>query len=217
MHEKTGKDMNVIIFGATGGIGHALVVQAVAGGHRVTAFIRAGGQTTDALVNATIATGDVIDPDAVRDAVKGQDAVLCALGAPLSSNADVRARGTANIVAAMHAGSVRRLICVSALGVADSRDMLPWTYKYVLIPLFMRKLYADHALQEQHITQSGLDWTIVRPGVLSDGPRTGTYRAGFTSQERPSSPKISRADVADFMIRELTANVHLHGYPCLAY
>lgn len=209
--------MNVIVFGATGGIGRALVAQAVAEDHRVTAFVRAGGQTGELPANATIVTGDVTDPDAVREAIKGHDAVLCALGAPLSSKAHVRARGTANIVTAMHSGGVRRLICVSALGVGDSRDMLPWSYKYVLIPLFMRKLYADHALQEQHITQSGLDWTIVRPGVLNDGPRTGTYRIGFTSEERPSSSKISRADVADFMIRELTANVHLHGTPCLAY
>lgn len=215
--QKLGGKMKVIIFGATGGIGRQLVTQTLALGHDVTAFARFRGGQAGLQNNVAIVAGDVTDAETVHDAIKGQNAVLCALGAPLSSKAQVRAHGTANIIAAMQKADVSRLICVSALGVGDSQDLLPWSYKYVIIPLFMRKLYADHSLQEQHLAQSGLNWTVVRPGVLNDGPKTGSYRIDFTSDNRPSSPKVSRADVADFMVKQLNTNAHIQQQLCLAY
>lgn len=186
-------------------------------GHDVTAFARSRAGQASSAGNVSTITGEVTDPDRVQEAIQDHDAVLCALGAPLSSRAQVRAQGTENIASGMQKAGVTRLICVSALGVGESRDLLPWHYRFVIIPLFMRRLYNDHTLQEHHITESGLDWTIVRPGVLSDGPRTGRYRIGFTREDRPSAPKVSRADVADFMVKELTANAHVHQRRCIAY
>lgn len=209
--------MRLCIIGATGGIGRELVKQSLDLSHEVTAFARSESTLGSLPNGARTVAGDVADLGAVRGVIDGQDAVLCALGAPLLDRSRIRARGTANIVAAMQRANVNRLICVSALGVGDSRDFLPWSHKYILIPLFMRRLYADHTQQEQLISESSLDWTIVRPGVLGDGPKTETFRAGFSVADRPLHPKISRADVAHFMLKQLESTTYVHQRPCLAY
>lgn len=80
----------------------------------------------------------------------------------------------------------------------------------------MRRLYAHHALSEQYVRLSSLDWTIVRSGSFTKGARTGTYRHGFTAANSPANPKISRADVADLMLKQLTDDTYLHKAPCVS-
>ncbi len=209
--------MKLTVFGATGGVGRQIVAQALEQGHQVTAFTRRPEKLDQSHGNLRVVAGDVLDPVAVMSAIEGQDGVLCALGMPLLNREKLRARGTKIIVRAMEETGVRRLICLSALGAGDSRDILPFHYKYLIIPLFMRRLYADHELQECHVKSSHLDWVIVRPGNFSNGRHTGCYRHGFTAADRSLKLKISRADVADFMLKKLADAADLYRTPSLSY
>jgi hypothetical protein len=117
----------------------------------------------------------------------------------------------------MEETGVKRFICLSALGVGDSRDLLPFHYKYLIIPLIMRHLYADHELQESYVKNSQLDWVIARSGSFLKGKHTGSYRHGFTATDKPVAPKISHADVADFLLKQLIDDTYLHKTPCISY
>ena len=208
--------MHVTIFGASGGVGRHLVAQALDQGHTVSAFTRDGARWGKVRAGLRIVEGDVLDERAVREAIAGSDAVLCALGMPLRSTAGLRARGTRVIVDAMEAAGVRRLVCLSALGSGDSRAVLPWYYRFLLAPLLMNRMFDDHEAQEEIVAASSLDWTLVRPGNFTDGPRTGAFRHGFTRYEGSLTLKIPRADVADFMLGQLTGRTYLHAAPALS-
>lgn len=208
--------MKLIIFGATGTVGRQLAEQALLQNHQVTVFVRNPAKFGKAHHNLRILKGDVLDADAVQQAVLGHDVVLCALGRPLMNKEKLRAKGTQNIVEAMQQTGAQRLICLSALGTAESRALLPMRYTHLLIPVFMRRLYADHAQQEAIIRNSGLDWVIVRPSSFLEGPQTGAYRHGFKQHDRTLRFKISTGDVADFMLKQLNDNTYLHKAPALS-
>jgi putative NADH-flavin reductase len=125
--------------------------------------------------------------------------------------------GTNSIVKAMEKLGVKRFICESSLGVGGSKGRLGLLYTYVLIPLFLRGLFADKEVQERIIGDSALDWVIVRPAVLSNGPRIGAYRHGDDIGHWLFTRKISRSDVADFMLKQLTENRYLHMTPGVSY
>ena len=207
--------MKLAIFGSTGTIGLQIVRQALEHGHTVTVFVRDPSKLTSTHTNLKVIQGDVLDPASVEKAVVGQDAVLCALGA--GSKGTVRSAGTQNIVRAMEKAGVRRFICLSTLGVGDSWGNLNFFWKYIMFSGLLRKAYADHVRQEDHVTASNLDWTIVRSGAFTDGERTGEYRHGFPGTDKPSKLEISRADVADFMLKQVTDDTYLHMTPGLAY
>ena len=156
-----------------------------------------------------------MDSTSVENAIAGQDAVLVSIGA--GRKGQVRAKGTRNIIDAMHKVGVRRLICQSSLGVGDSRGNLNAFWKYIMFGLLLRPAYADHVEQENHVRQSNLDWTIVRPGAFTDGELTGQYRHGFSSTDKSTRLKISRQDVADFMLKQILNNKYLHCSPGLSY
>lgn len=212
--------MKLIIFGATGGTGRQLAEQALAQGHAVTAFLRSPGRLGLSHGNLTSVQGDVLDAAAVSRAMPGHDAVLCALGAPALKTGVIRSAGTRNIVAAMERAGVRRLICQTSLGYGDSRAVLkitPFVFRFIIAPLLLRQGFADHARQEEHIKSSNLDWVIARPGNLTDAGSTGRYRHGFAADDPTIKAEISRADVADFMLRQLTDNSYLGKTPGLSY
>lgn len=207
--------MKLIIFGATGSVGRHLVGKALAAGHHVTAFSRRRdiGMPADGRLRAI--RGDVLNPDQVAAAIEGQDAVLCAIGA--GRRGGLRAPGTANIISGMKRHGVQRLICQTTLGVGESERNLDFFWKHIMFGLLLRPAFKDHALQEEHIRASGLDWTIVRPGAFTDGPETGVYRHGFPATARDLKLKISRADVARFMLDQLADPTYLHATPGLSY
>jgi putative NADH-flavin reductase len=198
---------SLLIFGATGTLGRVLAQQALNNGHRVTTFARTPSQLEAQHGRAVHVQGDVLDPGAVARAVEGQDAVLCTLGN--GRQGMVRATGTANIVRAMQRAHVQRLICQTTLGVGDSWANLNFFWKHVMFGGLLRPAFADHVEQERHVMQSSLAWTLVRPATFTNGPLTKTYRHGFASSERVAL-KISRADVAHFMLRELDDGHYLH-------
>lgn len=213
----TGDDMNLLLFGATGATGRELLKQALSAGHSVTAFVRNKSKLQVNHSALSIEQGDVLDSAAVEATTKGKDGVLCAIGASPFNKERIRERGTRNIVAAMEKHHVQRLICQSSLGFGDSESVLPPFMRYILVPFILKKAFQDHEKQEAVIRRSSLDWTIVRPGNLTNGPQTGNYLHGFPSTGVPITLKISRADVADFMLKQLDSPEYLHQTAGISY
>ena len=209
--------MKLVVFGSTGSTGRKIVDLALARGHEVTAFARKPEALGLPHPKLRIAQGDVFDVAAVERAVQGQDAVLSALGTPARTKNTVRSEGTRNIVRAMEKVGVRRLISLSSLGIGDSRPMLPFVYKALVVPFFLRQGFAEHELQEENIRHSNVDWTIVRPGAYTNGALTGDYRHGLADKHATTKAKISRADVADFVLKQLGDSLYLHKAPWLSY
>ncbi len=193
--------MKLLVFGATGGTGRALLDQGVAQGHQVTAFVR-NPAALAARPGLIIVEGDVTDAAAVSRTVAGHEAVLSALG-PRGGQYGVLPGGVQNIVEAMRQAGVRRLIHVSSFGVGDSRAQMGWVARQIVVPLFLRKALDEKEIEEGIIRASDLDWIIARPGGLEDGPRTGVYRCITDPHEKVGQPRIARADVADFMLQNL--------------
>jgi uncharacterized protein YbjT (DUF2867 family) len=163
----------------------------------------------------TIVLGDVMNPADVDTALPGHDAVQIARGA--GAKGKIRAHGTRHVTAAMQAHGIRRLICLSSLGVGDSRGNLNFLWKYVMFGILLRRAYADRVAQEQAVRESGLDWTIVRPGTFVDGDVTDGYRHSFAQDTKDLKLKISRADVAGFMLGQLASDAYLRRSPGLPY
>ncbi|MEW6126599.1 MAG: SDR family oxidoreductase [Acidobacteriota bacterium] len=207
---------NLLIVGATGGTGRQLVKQALEQNQTVTAFVRNPAKLGLEHKNLSILQGDVTDFEAVKRAVKNCDAVLSALGAPAKVKDNVRSIGTRNIIRAMEETGVQRFICMTTLGIGDSREILPFYFKYLIVPLILKEAFADSERQENLIMQSRLNWTIVRPANLTDGARTGTYQHGFAATAK-TKLKISRADVADFMLKQLNDDNYLRKTPGISY
>ena len=184
--------MRLLILGATGPTGRELVAQALAAGHEVAALVR-GDANID---RVEVLRGDATDPAAVANAVRGRDAVLSALGVGKTfKSRDLMSRAAPNLI------TIKRLLFVSAAGVGESFNEMP-PFMKLFIRTLLRGIYADKINADNTIRASNTEWTIVRPVALTNGPRTGSYRV---AEHLPlhGIPKISRADVADFMIREL--------------
>jgi uncharacterized protein YbjT (DUF2867 family) len=207
--------MKLIVFGATGTIGRQLVDQALAQGHRVTAFARTPEPMDSDPDTLIWRRGNVLDREAVADAMHGHDAVLVALG--VGAKGGIRTFGTENVIKGMERHGIKRLICLSTLGAGDSHSTLNFFWKHVMFGWLLKAAYADHQAQEAAVTTSNLDWTIVRPGAFTNGPATGAYRHGFAPTEKKLKFKVSRADVAQFMLRQLTGNAYLRQAPGVSY
>jgi putative NADH-flavin reductase len=192
----------VIIFGATGGTGQELVKQALELGYEATAFVRDPEKLKISDHKLKIFQGNVLNLENVSRAIRNQDAVLCSIGTPASDKSTLRAEGTANIIEAMEKSGVTRLICQTSLGFGDSKELLPWYMKHIIVPLILKNAFKDHELQEAKIERSSLAWTIVRPANLTNGSKTGTYKHDFDHSEKIKL-KISRADVARFMLDQI--------------
>ena len=209
--------MKLIIFGSTGCTGRQIVTQALEQGHDVTAFARSPEKLDQKNEQLQVIKGNVLDFASVERAIQGQDVVLCTLGLPPMDKSNLRANGTKNIIRAMEKTGVKRFICQSSDGVGESRDTLPFLMKYLIVPFMLRRAFADHEIQENYIKESQLDWIIVRPVALTDGEHTGSYQHGYTADNKTVKFKISRADTADFMLKQLANNDYLHKTSCISY
>ena len=199
--------MKLATFGATGKTGLEVVKQSLEKGHQVTAFVRDPSRMPVEHDGLTLVTGDIFDLESVAQAVQGQDAVICALGSSELKKTTIRSDGTANIVKAMKAQNVQRLLVVSAMGTGESWDTLSLVNKFFYATL-LKSSREDHEAQEAAVKESGLDWTIIRPSGLTEEPRTGIYEVGENILAKTS--KISRADVADLILKELEDNAFVH-------
>jgi len=191
--------MKLLILGATGPTGHQLVSRALEAGHSVAALVRDPRKVTESI---EVIQGDATKASAVADAARGRDAIVSALGTSKSLKGGIMMRAVPVLLPAMRQNGVKRLILQSSFGVAESFDEATAIQKFFFRTL-LRSIYADKAKADAMIEGSALEWTIVRPVRLTNGPRTGKYRVSERFDAR--GPKsVSRADVADFMIRELT-------------
>ncbi len=202
--------MQIALFGATGGTGRQVMEQALAAGHAMTALVRDPSKI-EAGRGLTLIQGDVLDQESTSRCVQGADAVICVLGSGVGTE-PVEARGTQRIIEAMQRYGVRRLIAVTSLGVGDSRAQVSAEFQQAMDTV-LQPIIAAKTEQERLVRASGLDWTIVRPGGLSDGPRTGDYQYG--TEPTLMAGLISRADVAEFVLRQLSDASYLHQCPAV--
>jgi putative NADH-flavin reductase len=201
--------MKIIVFGATGGTGVHVVQQALEQGHKVTAFVRDPRKLNITNHHLKIAQGDVLQPTSIDQAMPGHDTVICCLGKPATKAGKLRSAGTQNIIHSAEKHGVSRLICQTSLGYADSKPVLkftPFVFREIIVPFLLKRTFEDHLLQEELVRKSNLNWTIVRPGTLTEGQRTGAYKTGFRYDDHTVKVKVSRADVADFMVKCLADN-----------
>ncbi|MFG2940878.1 NAD(P)-dependent oxidoreductase [Streptomyces sp. NPDC048282] len=196
--------MHLTVFGATGGIGREIVRQALASGHQVTAVVRDPAGLTVTGSGLEVVRADLTDPETIRPAVAGRDAVLSGLGARARKDAGVATRLTRTVLAAMEAEQVRRLLVVSAapVGPQPQAGLLDRAALGV-VSAILKDIYVDLGEMEAELARSGTDWTSVRPPRLQNKPLTGTYRTvigGFP----PKGRFIGRADVAHAMLAMIT-------------
>ena len=207
----------VLVLGATGPTGRLIVAEAVARGYDVAALVRSPDKARD-LKGAKLIVGDARDERALREALRGRDAVVSALGTPASPLREVTLLSTATraLVDAMKAERVSRLIAITGLGAGDSVGHGGFLFDKLFFPLMLRKVYADKNRQEAIVRGSGLDWVLVRPAVLNDKPRRGAVRA-LTDLSGFHGGTVSRADVASFVLDQLHDDAWLRRAPLIAW
>ncbi len=207
--------MKLVVFGATGGIGAQVVEQALAVGHEVTAVARRPQAITRRHECLQVVQGDVLDAASVRAAVLGRDVVVSAIGARDRAPTTVYSEGIAKIMQAMQAAHIRRIFCISASGL----DPLPLWQRLIAKPmlwLIFKNMYTDLVRMEAEVSASDFDWTILRPPQLTDGARTGHYQAAV-NQQLARIRVISRADVADYIVKHLVDEKTYRSVVELAY
>ena len=207
----------ILVLGATGGTGRLMVSQALARGHEVTALVRSPEKAGD-LKGARLIVGDVREEKALRDALRGQDAVVSALGTPASPFREVKLLSTATraLVTAMKAEQVSRLVCITGMGAGDSAGHGGFLFDRLIFPFLLKNVYADKDRQEAVVRDSGLDWVLVRPSVLNDKPGRGAIRA-MTDLSDFHGGSISRQDVATFVLDQLQRDNWLHRSPLITW
>jgi uncharacterized protein YbjT (DUF2867 family) len=205
----------ILVLGATGGTGRAIVTQALARGNEVTVLARLPEKAGN-LKGAKVVAGDARDERTLRQAVKGQDAVISALGTPASPFREVTLLSTATraLVAAMKAEKVSRLVCITGIGAGDSRGHGGFVFDNVIFPLLLSKMYADKDRQEAIIRDSGLDWVLVRPSVLKNKRGEHAIRA-LTDLSGFRGGSIARSDVASFVLDQVRDDSWLHRAPLI--
>ena len=210
--------MKILLVGATGGTGKEILQQALAQNHEVTALVRNPAAITLQNEHLHVVQGDVLNSNSIEQAVIGQEAVICALGLSLSASrkpTTIYSDGTRNLIAAMNKQGVRRLICITGVGSGDSRGHGGFLYDNIFLPLLLSGGYADKTRQEEVIKQSDLDWVIVRPGQLNNNAAKGTYRVMLDGKYEMKG--IARADVATFVLEQLTSSTYLGKTPAISY
>ena len=209
--------MKVLIIGATGGTGRQLVEQALTAGHDVTAFVRDPEKIRAQHKRLRVVQGDILDFNSLELAVAGQEAVLSGLGTKsVFKPVRIFSEGTSNLLGTMNKHGVRRLICITGIGAGDSRGHGGFFYDKIILPIILKRIYQDKDKQEELIRKSDRDWTIVRPGFLTNGPAKGSYRV-LTDLTGITVGRISRADVAAFMLAQLHSDRYLRQTPLLTY
>jgi putative NADH-flavin reductase len=203
----------VLVVGATGGTGRQLVAQALERGLAVTALVRDPARLAVVHPRLTVMRGDVLDQTSVDAAVRGQEAVVSALGHKRYYPPNrILSEGTRNLLRAMETHGVHRFVCETSLGVGDSAGRLGMYYTFFTIPVVLPFYYWDKTRQEQLIAASSVEWVIVRPGLLNNGAKRGRYRHGRVGSFL-WTVRISRADVADFMLNQLSSDTYLRTAP----
>ena len=207
--------MNILILGATGSTGKILVDQALKQGHIVTALVRDKTKLGIEHANLRVHTTDILDESALAKELIGQDAVLSALGSGRNLHSDIISRTMPVLISSMNKSKIRRLIFISSFGVGETREQASFFSK-LFFRVLLKDILADKFKADQMLRASDLDYTLVYPTRMTDGPKTGKYKAG-TFIKIPFSPRISKADVVDFMLTEMKENHFVRQTAIISY
>ena len=212
--------MKIVIFGGSGRTGRPLIEQALAKGYEVTALVRDPTKLPIKNERLKVVQGDVTDSRVVEQVVAGQDAIISAIGHTKSASPNLLTVAMTNIVSAMQKHGVRRLISLTGAGVPDPLDQ-PKLVDHLIRALFklpvggMKAILQDPLGNVERVKASGLDWVIVRGPRLTEDPPKGSYRVGYVGKD--SGIKVARADLAEFMLKQLTNDQYLHKLPVVSY
>jgi putative NADH-flavin reductase len=207
--------MKVVVIGASGGTGTEIVRKLLKQKHKVVAFVRDPKNLKIKDKNLSIVTGNVRDLDALKFATKNVDAVISALGTNNLKKTTLHTDFARNIVSALEANGVSRLITISAWGVGESRAQSKLVMR-VLSAIFLRHVFADIARAEKTIRKSDLDYTFVRPGRLIDANARRTVKVS-TAKKPHVSISIARADVAGFAVDQVDSTNYSKQAPIIGY
>jgi uncharacterized protein YbjT (DUF2867 family) len=209
--------MKVLVLGATGATGKLIVRAARSQGHTIVAPVRDLAKGQD-LAGAELLEGDARDGKALSRALFGCDGVISSLGTAMSPFREVTLLSAAThaLVEAMTVKHVRRLVCITGLGAGDSRDHGGFLFDNLIMPLLLRNVYEDKDRQEDIVRVSSLDWVLVRPMILNNKPANGTIRAQ-TDLSSIHGGSIARADVAKFVVQQLTEDTWLRRAPLIMH
>ncbi|MDB5166016.1 MAG: epimerase [Candidatus Saccharibacteria bacterium] len=206
--------MNILIIGASGKTGQHLLRQLIEQGHRVTAYARTPDKVDTYGGKVQVIQGDARDAQALTKATVGQDAVMVTFGPRSPKPDDLQTVFMQNLVNAMHATGVRRLVLLSAWGATDSRPQANWLIK-LLLNTMLRNVFVDKKNGEEAIMASDLDYTFVRPAILLNVASKGRVSANLTG--KGLKLLVSRADVASFMIEQLSSDQWHRQAPLIGY
>nr|WP_246710513.1 MULTISPECIES: SDR family oxidoreductase [unclassified Martelella] len=206
----------VLVLGATGGTGRAIVQRLNDLGHVPVALVRSPEKAKD--LNAVIVEGDASDAAALDKAMAGVDVVISALGTPVSPFRQVTLLSTATkaVISAMKRRGIRRLVAITGIGAGNSRGHGGFLFNRIIMPLLLRNVYADKDRQEALIAGSGLDWVVVRPSVLNDKPRRGAVRA-LLDPAQFSGGTIAQTDAADFVVDQIESDAFVAKTPLITW
>lgn len=211
--------MRVLIVGATGNVGRITIDKALEAGHHVTAFARSAEKIALNDERLQKFQGDVMNAASVETAMAEQEAVITVFGAPVNWSTLINVPnlctvGTKNIIKAMSNYGIKRLVCMTGIGAGDSRGHGRSIFSNFIYPVLLGRIYEDKNRQEKEVMASNLDWIIVRPTEFTNDSSSGDYRI-ITKLDGKRAETISRADVADFLVKQVDSDRYLHQTPLI--
>ncbi|MBN2761614.1 MAG: NAD(P)H-binding protein [Bacteroidales bacterium] len=199
--------MKIVVFGASGKTGSLLVDEALTSGHDVIAYVRKPESVKSDHPNIKVVAGYLNEKDKLKSVISGSDGCISTLGgASLTKHSREIIEGIDNIVTIMEEEKVMRFIYLSSFGAGDSRKYMPQPARFFIADLLLHVPLADHNTNENRIKKSQLNWTIVRPGGLTNGAKTDNLKHGCEMTKIKGSSSISRANLAAFLLDQVSNN-----------
>ena len=199
--------MKIVVFGASGKTGSLLVHEALTSGHNVIAYVRKPESIKSDHPNLKVVAGYLNEKDKLKSVISGSDACISTLGgASLTKHSQEIIKGIDNIVSIMEEEKVKRFIYLSSFGAGDSRKYMPQPIRFLIADVMLHIPLADHNTNESRIAKSQLNWTIVRPGGLTNGVKTDNLKHGCEMTKIKGSLSISRSNVASFLLNQVSIN-----------
>jgi putative NADH-flavin reductase len=210
--------MKILVIGASGLLGQEIIKRNGHYGYTLTAMVRDAKSYQRVGNEDRVVSGDVLQPASLREAMSGQDAVICSLGTGATfRHVTVFSEGTRNLLDVAEKESTSpRLVIVTGIGAGESRGHGGFLYDKIIKPTILHSIYEDKDRQEAMLMESNAHWIGIRPGILTNGEAKGDYRV-LSDLTGITVGKIARADVADFLLRQLTSDTYLHQFPTICY